>query len=195
MALYCYREKLFKARNKYCNYCIEFVADKDGADTENANSEFQQPGDLQLKKSSHSSNNGNVYDITAGTGNAITDFDPKKWEIPRSRIRFNSINDRIGEGCFGVVYRGVLENNPDDNNSVNEYSTVVAIKTLKINATEKDKKDLLNELAIMKMLEPHPNVVSLLGCCTDKGEFINFTFHEFFSTSLTQCSKTRNLNH
>ena len=62
-----------------------------------------------------------------------------------------------------------MENNPDDNNSVNEYSTVVAIKTLKINATEKDKKDLLNELAIMKMLEPHPNVVSLLGCCTDKG--------------------------
>lgn len=147
-------------------------SDKDGADTENANSEFQQPGDLQLKKSSHSSNNGNVYDITSGAGNAITDFDPKKWEIPRSRIRFNSINDRIGEGCFGVVYRGVLENNPDDNNSVNEYSTVVAIKTLKINATEKDKKDLLNELAIMKMLEPHPNVVSLLGCCTDKGELV-----------------------
>jgi len=191
VALYCYREKLFKARNKYCNYCIEFVnSDKDGADTENANSEFQQPGDLQLKKSSHSSNNGNVYDITAGTGNAITDFDPKKWEIPRSRIRFNSINDRIGEGCFGVVYRGVLENNPDDNNSVNEYSTVVAIKTLKINATEKDKKDLLNELAIMKMLEPHPNVVSLLGCCTDKDpllvimEYINgSTLQDFLKIS------------
>jgi fibroblast growth factor receptor 1 len=47
---------------------------------------------------------------------------------------------------------------------------VVAIKTLKSTATEKDKKDLQNELAVMKILDPHPNVVSLLGCCTEKGK-------------------------
>ena len=41
------------------------------------------------------------------------------------------------------------------------------MKTLKESSA--DKKDLLHELAVMKMLEPHPNVVKLLGCCTDKG--------------------------
>ena len=39
---------------------------------------------------------------------------------------------------------------------------------LKANASESEKRDLLQELAIMKLLEPHPNVVRLLGCCTEK---------------------------
>jgi fibroblast growth factor receptor 1 len=42
------------------------------------------------------------------------------------------------------------------------------VKTLKENANEKEKSDLLSELQVMKMLETHPNVVRLLGCCTDK---------------------------
>lgn len=37
-------------------------------------------------------------------------------------------------------------------------------------ATEKEKLDLVNELDVMKLLDPHPNVVTLLGCCTDRGE-------------------------
>lgn len=49
-----------------------------------------------------------------------------------------------------------------------EGISVVAVKTLKENANEKEKSDLLSELQVMKMLETHPNVVRLLGCCTDK---------------------------
>ena len=48
-------------------------------------------------------------------------------------------------------------------------STTVAVKMLKANASESEKRDLLQELAIMKLLDPHPNVVRLLGCCTEKG--------------------------
>ena len=44
---------------------------------------------------------------------------------------------------------------------------------LKANASESEKRDLLQELAIMKLLEPHPNVVRLLGCCTEKGSLGN----------------------
>ena len=40
---------------------------------------------------------------------------------------------------------------------------------LKAHAAESEKRDLLQELAIMKLLDPHPNVVRLLGCCTEKG--------------------------
>ena len=51
-------------------------------------------------------------------------------------------------------------------------STTVAVKMLKANASESEKRDLLQELAIMKLLDPHPNVVRLLGCCTEKGILI-----------------------
>jgi fibroblast growth factor receptor 1 len=44
----------------------------------------------------------------------------------------------------------------------------VAVKTLKENAAEAERKDLLSELDVMKSLEPHVNVVRLLGCCTEK---------------------------
>ena len=41
---------------------------------------------------------------------------------------------------------------------------------LKKSATDREKRDLMQELAVMKMLEPHPNVVRLLGCCTEQGQ-------------------------
>lgn len=53
----------------------------------------------------------------------------------------------------------------------------MAVKTLKENATEKERSDLLQELEVMKMLDPHPNVVRLLGCCTEKGKHCNFRSH------------------
>lgn len=52
---------------------------------------------------------------------------------------------------------------------------MVAVKTLKESASNKEKEELVAELNLMKTLltEPHTNVVRLLGCCTsanDKGE-------------------------
>lgn len=46
---------------------------------------------------------------------------------------------------------------------------VVAVKTLKDNAGERERLDLIQELQVMKSLEPHPHVVKLLGCCSDRG--------------------------
>lgn len=46
---------------------------------------------------------------------------------------------------------------------------VVAVKTLKGNAGKRERNDLIQELQVMKSLEPHPNVVKLLGCCSEKG--------------------------
>jgi len=82
------------------------------------------------------------------------------WEIPRHHLKIFGI---LGEGCFGQVWKG-----EGVNILGNKGSLTVAIKTLKESAAEKDKKDLLQELAVMKMLDPHPNVVKLLGCCTEK---------------------------
>lgn len=49
---------------------------------------------------------------------------------------------------------------------------VVAVKTLKNNAGERERLDLAQELQVMKSLEPHPHVVKLLGCCTEKGTHV-----------------------
>ena len=63
-------------------------------------------------------------------------------------------------------------------------TTVVAVKTLKENATEKERSDLIQELQVMKMLEPHQNVVRLLGCCTDKGQIEYILFSDLLATSV-----------
>ena len=61
--------------------------------------------------------------------------------------------------------------------SGNEGPTIVAVKTLKENAGERERSDLLQELQVMKMLEPHPNVVRLLGSCTEKGKTSSIYFY------------------
>ncbi len=73
----------------------------------------------------------------------------------------------LGQGCFGIVYKGEVEAVPGEED---QGPVIVAIKTLKNIATDQEKRDLKNELAVMKMLDPHPNVVRLLGCCTEKGD-------------------------
>ncbi|XP_074603538.1 tyrosine kinase receptor Cad96Ca [Brevipalpus obovatus] len=85
--------------------------------------------------------------------------DPGRWEFPRHQLRLIGI---LGEGCFGRVWKCEAFNIGN-----NEGATIVAVKTIKDSAPEKDRRDLMNELEIMKSLEPHPNVVSLLGCCTE----------------------------
>lgn len=83
-----------------------------------------------------------------------------KWEYPRHRLKIFGI---LGEGCFGQVWKCETE----DIGGLTGTSTV-AVKTLKENAGEREKRDLLSELEVMKMLDPHPNIVRLLGCCIDK---------------------------
>lgn len=83
-----------------------------------------------------------------------------RWEFPRHRLKVFNI---LGEGAFGQVWRCEAT----DIDGVEGISTV-AVKTLKENAIESEKKDLMSELQVMKSLEPHVNVVRLIGCCTEK---------------------------
>lgn len=83
-----------------------------------------------------------------------------KWEFPRHRLKVFNI---LGEGCFGQVWK--CEALDIDGKS---GPTIVAVKTLKENATERERLDLAQELRVMKNLDPHPNVVRLLGCCTER---------------------------
>ena len=82
------------------------------------------------------------------------------WEFPRQNLRFT--NCMLGEGNFGLVWRC---------EALDFYqsgqSQAVAVKTLKRSHSSKELRDLLSEIEIMKMLDPHPYVVRLLGCCSD----------------------------
>lgn len=77
---------------------------------------------------------------------------------------FRRIRDQIktvrflGSGNFGQVYQAVY----------GPLRSEVAVKSLKDDATKKDLKDMLTELDLMKSLKPHPHVVRLIGCCTEK---------------------------
>lgn len=77
---------------------------------------------------------------------------------------FRLIRDQIktvrflGSGNFGQVYQAVY----------GPLRSEVAVKSLKDDATKKDLKDMLTELDLMKSLKPHPHVVRLIGCCTEK---------------------------
>ena len=46
---------------------------------------------------------------------------------------------------------------------------MVAVKTTKEKAPDKEKSDLLQEMQIMQKIGHHPNVVTLLGVTIDKG--------------------------
>lgn len=48
---------------------------------------------------------------------------------------------------------------------------LVAVKAVKEGATEKEHKEFIKELEIMQQIGSHPNIVTLLGCCTDQGNY------------------------
>ncbi|XP_075216987.1 tyrosine kinase receptor Cad96Ca [Lycorma delicatula] len=99
-----------------------------------------------------------------------------RWEFPRYHLKVFNI---LGEGCFGQVWRCEAMNIDGV-----EGTSVVAVKTLKENAGERERSDLLQELEVMKSLEPHPHVVRLLGCCTEKDPI--FVIMEFISKGKLQ---------
>lgn len=63
------------------------------------------------------------------------------WDFPRHRLKFFNI---LGEGAFGQVWR-CEANNIDGVEGIH----TVAVKTLKENANETEKNDLLLELQVI----------------------------------------------
>ncbi|XP_022809630.1 fibroblast growth factor receptor 3-like [Stylophora pistillata] len=82
----------------------------------------------------------------------------RSWEVERENVTIEKV---IGKGAFGQVAQGKASNVRG-----REETITVAIKMLKGNARDLERKDLLSELEIMKKLKPHPHVIKLLGCVT-----------------------------
>lgn len=84
-----------------------------------------------------------------------------RWEFPRDKLRLQTV---LGQGNFGQVWKAEA----DDLTGHQGTTRLVAVKTIKEGASDREKEDLDRELEIMKQLGNHPNVVTLLGCCTEE---------------------------
>ncbi|XP_036145029.1 mucin-19 [Monomorium pharaonis] len=84
-----------------------------------------------------------------------------RWEFPRDKLRLQTV---LGQGNFGQVWKAEA----DDLTGHQGTTRLVAVKTVKEGASDREKEDLDRELEIMKTLGSHPNVVTLLGCCTEE---------------------------
>lgn len=138
---------------------LEFESSRETSiSSESADSKIDFLQQLRAKRSFPNRYQSNDF-IVAPFASNENEFD--EWEVPRQNLRFT--NCRLGEGNFGQVWKcDVIDFHQTG------CSETVAVKMLKQKHSEKEQQDLLSELQIMKMLGPHPNVVSLLGCCSDK---------------------------
>ncbi|CAJ0951636.1 unnamed protein product, partial [Mesorhabditis belari] len=101
------------------------------------------------------------------------------WEIDRSRIK---LVDQLGEGAFGEVWRAILtvkkEDYPEGAIDPVPFDQPVAVKRLKSTAHERELRDLVLEMTILKTLDEmdytrgKENVLRLLGCCTGVGPLL-----------------------
>ncbi|XP_066024499.1 proto-oncogene tyrosine-protein kinase receptor Ret-like isoform X3 [Pocillopora verrucosa] len=110
----------------------------------------------------------------------------RSWEVLRHHVNIEKV---IGKGAFGQVARGTavgLRGMPG--------MTTVAIKMLKSNADESDKRDLMKELETMKQLKPHPYVIKLLGCITESEPLLVLIEYVPFGDLLGYLRKSRGLN-
>lgn len=78
--------------------------------------------------------------------------------IRKSNIRFIR---ELAEGAFGRVYLGVCEHL-----TVEDDSTVVAIKALKDSESEDTKRDFEREAELLTNLQ-HENIVTFYGVCAE----------------------------
>jgi len=110
----------------------------------------------------------------------------RRWEIRREHVNIIKV---IGKGAFSHVAQATVWNMRDSQ----EYNTV-AVKMLKANASESDRKDLLSELELMKKLKPHPHVIKLVGCVTKSEPLLVLIEYVPFGDLLGYLRKSRGLN-
>lgn len=89
----------------------------------------------------------------------------QKWEFPRNKLRLQTL---LGQGNFGQVWKAEA----DDLTGHDGLTRLVAVKSIKETASQKEKQELLHEIYIMQKIGTHPNVVTLLACCTEQEPYL-----------------------
>uniref|UniRef100_T1JGL1 receptor protein-tyrosine kinase n=1 Tax=Strigamia maritima TaxID=126957 RepID=T1JGL1_STRMM len=89
---------------------------------------------------------------------SITTYKTLSTKYSKFEVEFNTIKRKavIGQGAFGIVYKAELN------------KKIIAVKMVKANARADDEDQLIQEIEILKNVGNHPNVVSLIACCTTR---------------------------
>ncbi|XP_067032676.1 fibroblast growth factor receptor 3-like isoform X4 [Acropora muricata] len=117
---------------------------------------------------------------------APLDLRTRSWEVAREDVIVEKV---IGKGAFGQVAKGKARNLSFRSGTGN-----IAIKMLKENAAESDKRDLKSELELMKTLKPHPHVIKLLGCVTESEPLFVLIEYVPYGDLLGYLRRSRGLN-
>ena len=86
-------------------------------------------------------------------------------EIPRTSFE---VGDQIGSGNFGSVHRGTIKEFYGTNSKPD-----VAIKCISGHVGQSEINNFLDEIKIMSYVDPHINLVSMIGACTKEQEKTN----------------------
>ncbi|XP_028755433.1 probable LRR receptor-like serine/threonine-protein kinase At1g53430 [Neltuma alba] len=70
-----------------------------------------------------------------------------------------ALENKIGEGGFGPVYKGILSN-----------GVVIAVKQLS-SKSKQGNREFVNEIGMISALQ-HPNLVKLYGCCVEGNQLL-----------------------
>lgn len=79
-------------------------------------------------------------------------------QVKAATRNFDPAN-KIGEGGFGVVYKGLLAD-----------GTVIAVKQLS-SKSKQGNREFINEVGMISALQ-HPNLVKLYGCCVEGNQLL-----------------------
>ncbi|XP_071445345.1 uncharacterized protein [Hetaerina americana] len=144
--------------------------------------------DSRVKSGEDDEDGGMLPELTLSSHLEVTSSDPNaetddENEVDEYEISLNQlvIRELLGEGAFGVVYKGYYKSNNhlsivDKRNFANLSGPLpssweaVAVKMLRVGASVEEEKQLIHEMETLKFLgkSSHPNVVSLIGCHTRK---------------------------
>ncbi|XP_041356821.1 angiopoietin-1 receptor-like [Gigantopelta aegis] len=120
------------------------------------------------------------------TNNTYEEIQGSPYEIARHNLILTE--EQLGNGQFGLVKKGFIKMHRG-------VKVPVAIKSLKDNASEKDKRDFLNELTILRKVGKHANVVCLVGACHIRGVMyvaMEYAKHGDMRTFLRRSRKMKN---
>ncbi|XP_060068333.1 tyrosine-protein kinase Mer-like [Ylistrum balloti] len=116
---------------------------------------------IRVKRATRTEETNPLYDNSYASNGGDVPIILDEYEVDFSMLL---LLNNLGEGAFGKVVKAELVIPGKDGKEMKKV--IVAVKMLKDRPDTVEKRSLLKEIEAMKQLGHHPNIVSIIGCCT-----------------------------